>query len=143
MRRIGTLAGSLMVAGSMLSGCSDPGNSMAHAEQVGAGYYQALQNKDFEKASGFFLDKTDAPQAQWLVEIRDNNAKLGDLRSYKLLDESANTVYSGTRYILRYRTEYSKSRAMETLVLFDRVSGIAGDSNGLGIENLVIKPDAP
>jgi hypothetical protein len=138
-RRI-SLAGALVAGCAMLAGCSDPGNTMAHAEQLATGYYQALQNKDFEKAAGFFFDQADAPRQQWLDQIREYNSKLGDLQSYKLMNETVNTVYSGTRYILRYRTQYSKSPAMETLVLFDRVSDLGGNRPmGLGIENLLIK----
>ena len=135
-----SLAGALAIGCATLAGCSDPGNTMVHAEQLTTGYYQSLQNKDFDKAAGFFFDKADVPRQQWLAKIREYNSKLGDLQSYKLLDETANTVYSGTRYILRYRTKYSKFPAMETLILFDHVSS-PGESQpkGLGIENLLIQ----
>ena len=40
----------------LLIGCSDPGDTDKMAEQVADGYYQALKNKDFEKASQFFME---------------------------------------------------------------------------------------
>jgi len=134
------VAASLLTACAMLAGCSDAGNTMGHAEQIGAGYYQALKDKDFHKAASFFLNRADAPQQQWLVQIQEYNRKLGDLQSYKLVDEAVNTVYSGTRYILRYSTHYSKFPAMETLVLFEGVVNVGpGQAEGLGVENLFIQ----
>ena len=126
----------------LLIGCSDPGDTDKMAEQVADGYYQALKNKDFEKASQFFMETRVEPRAQWLDEIRENNSKLGDLKSYKLVDKVVNTVYSGTRYTLKYKTEYAKFPAYETLILFDGVStfGAAnGGGNKLQIEAMTIR----
>jgi hypothetical protein len=38
----------------LLMGCSDPGDTVDRAQQVADGYYQALKNKDFAKAAGYF-----------------------------------------------------------------------------------------
>ena len=125
----------------MLLGCSDPGNTTGMAEHMADEYYQAVKNKDFDKAAGMFLDSPGEPRAKWLEQLRDYNAKLGDLQDYKLIDKEVDTVYSGSRYIFRYVTTYSKSSATETLVLFDGVSNYGGaNGNVMQIQGMVIKP---
>ena len=121
-------------------GCSDPGDTVDMAQQVADGYYQALKNKDFEKAAGYFMDTKAAPRAQWFDELRDYHSKLGELQSYELVGKVVNTVYSGTRYTLRYKTQYSKFPATETLILFDGVSSFGGgNGNVLQLESLIIR----
>jgi len=125
-----------------LLGCSsDEGNSTNMAEQVGTGYYQALKNNNFDKAADFFMDTKNKPRAMWLDQIKENHQKLGDLKSFKLVGHVVNTVYSGTRYTLKYRTQYSKADAYETLILFDGVSTFGGGKGGniLLIESMLIR----
>jgi len=125
---------------SMLLGCSDPGNTTGMAEHMADEYYQAVKNKDFDKAAGLFLDSPGAPRAKWLEQLRDYNAKLGDLQDYKLIDKEVDTVYSGSRYVFRYITTYAKSPATETLILFDGVSNYAeGSANKMQIQGVVVK----
>ena len=125
---------------SMLLGCSDPGNTTGMAEHMADEYYQAVKNKDFDKAAGLFLDSPGEPRAKWLEQLRDYNSKLGDLQDYKLIDKEVDTVYSGSRYIFRYVTTYSKSPATETLILFDGVSNYAeGSANKMQIQGVVVK----
>lgn len=132
-------AGAVLLC-ALLVGCSDPGDTVNMAEQVADGYYQALKNKDFEKAAGFFMDTRAQPRAQWLDELRAYNSKLGELQSYELVDKVVNTVYSGTRYTLRYKTKYSKFPAYETLILFEGVSSFGGSNgNVLRLEGLIIR----
>ena len=125
----------------LLAACSDPGNTTKVAQQVADGYYQALKNKDFPKAAGYFMDTKAVPRAQWLDELRDYHDKLGDLQSFKLVGQQVNTVYSGTRYTLHYKTQYSKFPATETLILFDGVSTFGGGKGGnvLQIESLILR----
>jgi major membrane immunogen (membrane-anchored lipoprotein) len=124
----------------LLMGCSDPGDTVDRAQQVADGYYQALKNKDFEKAAGYFMNTKVEPRSQWLEQLRDYNNKLGDLQSHELIDKVVSTVYSGTRYTLRYKTKYSKFPANETLILFDGVSTFGGgNGNVLQIESLIIR----
>jgi hypothetical protein len=124
----------------MLLGCSDPGNTTGMAEHMADEYYQAVKNKDFDKAAGLFLDSPGEPRAKWLEQLRDYNAKLGDLQDYKLIDKEVDTVYSGSRYVFRYVTTYSKSPATETLILFDGVSNYAeGSANKMQIQGVVVK----
>ena len=123
----------------LLVGCSDPGNTVDMAQQVADGYYQALKNKDFEKAAGYFMNTKAEPRAQWLDELRDYHSKLGDLQSFELVGKVVNTVYSGTRYTLHYKTQYSKFPATETLILFDGVSSFGGNANVVQLESLIIR----
>jgi len=124
-----------------LVGCSNPGNTLKMANQVADNFYQAVKSKDFEKAAGYFQDSPNDPRGRWLAELRQNNSKLGDLQSYKLVDKEVDTVYSGTRYILVFLTKYSKQPARETLILFNGVSTFSGDSkNAMEIQGMVVKP---
>ena len=125
-----------------LAACSNPGNTMVTAEKVADNFFQAVKSKDFEKAASLFQDSPSDPRGKWLAELRDNSGKLGDLQSYKLVDKEVDTVYSGTRYIFVYQTLYSKSRARETLILFDGVSTFGGgNKNTMEIQGLVVKPE--
>ena len=125
----------------MLLGCSDPGNTTSVAEHLADEYYQAVKDKDFDKAAGLFLDSPGEPRGKWLEELRDYNAKLGDLQSYKMVGKEVDTVFTGTRYIFRYITTYTKTSAVETLILFDGVSSFGG-ANGsvMQIQGMVVKP---
>jgi len=124
----------------VLVGCGDPGDTVNMAEQVAGSYYQALKNKDFEKAAGFFKDTNSKPRAQWHDQLQEYNSKLGELQSYQLVDKVVNTVYSGTLYTLRYKTKYSKFSATETLILFEGVSGFGGgNGNVMQLESLIIQ----
>ena len=133
-------AGILMVGGSLVA-CSDPGNTLGKAEQLADNFFQAVKNKDFEQAAAYFQDSPSDPRGRWLAELRENNAKLGDLESYKLVDKEVDTVYSGTRYILVYYAKYANLSARETLILFNGVSTFSGDDNkGMQIQGMVVKP---
>ena len=134
--------GAAMLLCLLLAACSDPGNSTQMAWQIGDGYYQALKNKDFNKAVGYFMDTQAAPRAQWLDELHAYHDQLGDLQSYERVGQPiVNTVYSGTRYTLHYKTKYAKAAAHETLILFDGVSTFGGgNANVLRIESLILRP---
>lgn len=114
----------------LLLGCSEPGDTVNMAEQVADGYYQALKNNDFEKAAGYFMDARAKPRSYWLDEIREKSGELGALESYKLVSSQVNTVYSGTRYTLRFNNHYAKGTTYETLILFYGVSSFGGDDGG-------------
>jgi hypothetical protein len=126
----------------LLMSCSNPDNTLPMAEKVAGNFYQAVKNKDFEKAASYFQDTPNDPRGRWLAELRLNNEKLGGLESYKLVDKEVDTVYSGTRYILVYRTKYAKRTARETLILFTGVSTFSGDNTkGMELQGMVVKPD--
>lgn len=123
-----------------LAACSDPGNTLSMAEQQADKFFQAVKNKDFEQAAAYFQDTPNDPRGRWLAELRENNSKLGELESYKLVDKEVDTVYSGTRYILVYRIQYSKHPARQTLILFHGVSTFDGGTDkGMEIQGMVVK----
>lgn len=127
----------------ILPGCgSDQGNTVSMAEQLADAYFQAIKNKDFDGAANYFMDTSTVPRAQWLDQLRDYHDSLGDLESYQLVDKIVNTVYSGTRYSLQFKTKYTKAEAHETLILFDGVSSFGDSPNVLQIEGLVIRSQA-
>jgi len=122
----------------MLLGCSQPANTVDMAEQLADDYYQALKNKDFDKAAANFADTPGEPRAKWQEQLRDYNSKLGDLQSYQFIDKEVDTVFTGTRYILRYKTQYSKFPATEMLIVFEGVSSYQ-EGNGMQIQSVVVK----
>ena len=122
----------------MLWGCSEPPNTSGMAEQVADNYYQSLKNKDFDKAAAEFADTPGEPRAKWRDQLRDYNSKLGDLQSYQFLGKEVDTVFTGTRYILRYKTQYSKFPATEMLIVFEGVSSYGGE-NGMQIQGVIVK----
>ena len=128
----------------LLMSCSNPNNTLPMAKQVADDFYQAVKNKDFKKAAGYFQDSPNDPRGRWLAELNQNEKTLGDLESYKLVDKEVDTVYSGTRYILVYRTKYAKREARETLIAFIGVSTFSGgDTKGIELQGMVVKPDQP
>lgn len=130
----------------LLAGCDvsggGPGDSMDNAEHVADSYYQALKDKDFEKASGYFMNTGVKPQAAWRDELRDDSNKLGELQSYKLVAKQADSGTTANRYTLQYKTTYSKATAHETLVLFIKSIPFVdkGGPHKMQIDNLVIHP---
>jgi hypothetical protein len=131
------MAGVLCV---LLMGCgSDPGDTMNKAEQVADGYFQALKSKDLEKAAGFFIETRSVPRAQRLDELRDYNSKLGELQSYQLVNEEMDSGTTVNRYTLRYKTQYTKASAYETLVVFIPDIPFVASHNHMQIGNLIIQ----
>jgi len=105
-----------------LAGCAQE-SSVQEATQTADGFFQAVKSRDFDKAGEFFVDSPTQPRQLWVDQLRENNARLGDLESYALVSKLVNTVYSGARYTLKYKVKYSKHEAFETLILFGGVSG--------------------
>ncbi len=115
----------------LLPGC-ETGSPVADAQAVAERYYQALKNKDFEAASGFFAAGLKSPD-QWLQQLEVYHDKLGDFETSRLTNAVVNTVFSGRRYSLTYAVKYAKFPATETLILFEPVS-----KESLLIENVVV-----
>lgn len=131
------MAGVLCV---LLTGCSsDPGDTMNKAEQIADGYFQAIKNKDLEKAAGFFMDTRTRPRAQWLDELRDHQRELGDLQSYQLVNKEMDSGTTVNRYTLYYKTQYAKAAAYETLVLFIPDIPFVATHNHMQIQSLIIR----
>ncbi|MEJ2553165.1 MAG: hypothetical protein P8164_13595 [Gammaproteobacteria bacterium] len=123
-----------------LVACTDPGNTLGKANQIADNFFKAVKSQDFEKAASYFEDTPHDPRGKWLAELRQNNSKLGNLESYRMVDKEVDTVYSGTRYIFVYKTKYAKYPARETLILFDGVSTFGGGkANSMAIQGMVVK----
>lgn len=105
-----------------LAGCGKQG-SVESATSMVDSFFQAVKNKDFERASGFFMDSATRPRQEWLDELKEAHDKLGELQSYSLQNKIVNTVYSGMRYTLSYKVKYSKYDATMNLIIFEGVSG--------------------
>ena len=103
----------------ILSACSEEPVGPT-AEEIGQQFYEAVQRGDFAAAADLFIDKI--PRQEIIAELERNREELGDLEAFRLKDTVVNTVFSGRRYILKYKTRYSKKHATEGLILFQPVS---------------------
>ena len=103
-----------------LTGCSS-GPPGIPPEQVASQFYETIKNKDFPAAAAFFT--SNVPVEERVRELQDQQTSLGDLQSYEHVNTIVNTVYSGTRYILRYHLKYSNKAVTDTLIMFENVSG--------------------
>ncbi len=100
----------------MLAGCSEPPRS-PEIRGLDKQFYELVKQKDFEQASAMFAPE-ESPD-QWMAYLKHNNEELGDLQSYELKDTVVNTILTGTVYISRYKTKYSKGEANEVLTARD------------------------
>ena len=102
-----------------LSACSEEPVGPT-AEEVGQQFYEAVQRGDFAAAADLYIEEI--PRQEIIAELERNREELGDLEDFRLKDTVVNTVFSGRRYILKYKTRYSKKHATEGLILFQPVS---------------------
>jgi len=103
-----------------LSGCGLSGPVGPNAEQVGELFYAALVKGDFAAAADLYVEKRS--RAEIIQELEEYQQRLGDLKSYKKKDMVVNTVYSGVRYIIKYKTQYTQLNATEGLIMFQPVT---------------------
>ncbi len=114
------LAALLLLLIFTLSGCGSAGLVGPKAEQVGELFYAALKKGDFAAAADLYVKKR--PRAEIIQELEEYKQRLGDLQSYKMKDVVVSTVFSGVRYIIRYKTQYTQIKATEGLIMFQSVS---------------------
>lgn len=77
----------------------------------------AIQHNDFEKAATLYSKefyRVTTPQ-RWQAHLEEVHRKFGDLKQVNLHRVIVNSVYSGTRIILKYKNHYSKHDAFETV----------------------------
>ncbi|HHM04615.1 MAG TPA: hypothetical protein ENJ19_02585 [Gammaproteobacteria bacterium] len=129
----GFLTAGLVMTLLAAAACSG-GPDMGMAQRLVAQYYAAIKAQDFDGAAQMFAETHNQPRAMWAEELKDYHKKLGDLEKYRIADTVVNTVFSGTRYIFKVKTTYSKHPATETVVLFESVS-----DDTLHIENVQIR----
>ncbi|MBI2778778.1 MAG: hypothetical protein HYX62_03190 [Gammaproteobacteria bacterium] len=110
------LSGLFFFLSFMLSGCSDPPRS-PEMRDIDRQFYELIKQKDFEQATAMFAPE-ESPD-EWMAYLKHNNEELGDLQSYELKDTVVNTILTGTVYISRYKTKYSKGEANEVLTVRD------------------------
>ncbi len=101
------------------------GEDSAQAEVIVKGYYEAIQQRDFDRAlsycSPFFFERTSREETtKFLTAV---NTKLGALVSYdrvswRATQQVGQQLGSGTLVTLLYRVKYDKGEAEETIVLF-------------------------
>lgn len=103
-----------------LMACS-PAPSGVPPETVASRFYEALKIKDYSTAASLFVDTV--PLEQRAQDLQAQQATLADLQGYEHVDTVVNTVFSGTRYTLKYRIQYSDKVITEQLIMFENVSG--------------------
>ena len=120
-----TCAGILILS---LPGCSI-GRNLGEARALGDKYFEAIMEKDFESAVGYysprFLEEISKNEA--LKTLAGINTKLGYMVSYKFKELRANGQFdsdgSSTTYRLIYETVYSKGPAIEQLTIVKSEDG--------------------
>jgi len=115
----------LLIIGS--SGCGIV-STKAHAQQVATNLFEAIRNKDFDTAMTFYAPEFfEETPVDWMQVLKNVNAKLGDLETYKLDTWSINkfmgTTGSGTYFKAQYEVTYSRYTATEKLTLFKPDTG--------------------
>lgn len=120
-RRAMVLLAMLAVA-ACRAGLGGPTGEQVAVSQADA-IFAAIKAKDFQHAASLYSDqfyRATTPQ-KWQAHLERINDKWGDLQSYELSNVVVNSVYSGVRFALKYKTEYAKRGAFETLVFFRRI----------------------
>lgn len=85
----------------------------------------AIKANDFKHAASLYSSqfyKVTTP-AKWQAHLEQIHKKYGDLKSYRLEKVIVNSVYSGARFSLKYRCNYAKRDAVETMVFFRPING--------------------
>lgn len=106
----------------LIAGCGAQ-DKEARARAVAEGYFQAVKDKDPDKAMTFFA-KTyfeTRSRAGWKADLRLILTRLGPLQSYSLKNWSWRTDFvppdSGTQVTLQYEVRYAKFPAIETFTV--------------------------
>lgn len=121
----------------VLAGCGATPPAVP-VEQVAGRFYEAIKNRDFPTAASYYADTI--PREDRVQELQEIQAAMGDLQTYELKEKLTNTVYSGIRYIYKYRLQYTGGVLTETLVMFENVSG---DPIRIEARNYRLKGQAP
>ncbi len=104
----------------ILHGCAEEGPGSAEVEKVGAAFFAALQQKDFDRALTFYDEQffKGRDREQWKSHLQEVQDKLGDLKSAELKRQQDDIRYSGMFHIYEYRVTYANEVAWETVTLF-------------------------
>jgi len=115
----------LCLAASLSAGCG-LGKAKQEAVKVAESYFASVKQKDYRTAlalySAEFFQQT--KRDDWLEILKKVNARLGDLKSYRLTGWQVHTnIGRGTYVALNYRVTYTKHQADEAFTLFRPASG--------------------
>ena len=110
------------MAAFVIAGCSQVNGPTGKdfAKEKAAAIFKAIRQNDFKKAASLYSKefyRVTSPK-RWQAHLEEVHQKFGDLENVSLHKVIVNSVYSGTRIILKYKNDYSKHDAFET-VTFD------------------------
>lgn len=119
------LAG-LLLATVVITGCAQNSGPTGEdvAKQKAAAIFKAIEEKDFKKAASLYSKefyRVTTP-LRWQAHLEEVHDKFGDLENVNLHKVVINSVYSGTRVILKYKNHYSKHDAFETVAFDDQLN---------------------
>lgn len=114
-----------LLAGLLLIGCAPsgpPGDNIA--KQKAEAIFTAIEQQDFDRAVSLYPEPffNVTSRRAWKQRLEGINRQLGALQGYELNDLIVNTVFSGTRYTLEYKTRYTNGEADETLIFFHELN---------------------
>jgi len=116
-------AWALMALTTLLSACVDTGVPLEAVVAQGDEYMAAYQAWDKEKMATFYSPKmfTRMPEEAWWETLEEKRRQLGALQSYRLMNKSKDTRFSGIFYILQYKTVYENGEAREVVTFIEPV----------------------
>jgi len=117
----------LLLVAFVTAGCAPPQGPTGKqiAIKKADAILDAIKSKDFKHAASLYsaqFYKVTTP-AKWQAHLEQVHQKYGDLKRYRLEKVIVNSVYSGARFSLKFRTEYAKRDAVETMVFFRPING--------------------
>lgn len=105
----------ILLAVTALAGCT-PAPVGPGPQQVAEMYYQAVRSGDFKAAAELYTADTSTTAV--IDQLESNRRHLGELQSYRMTDLISYPANGGTRYNLRFMTNYAGQHATEGLILF-------------------------
>ncbi|MDX1251942.1 MAG: hypothetical protein IDH49_06775 [Gammaproteobacteria bacterium] len=102
-----------------LTACTDPPKTVQPGK-LDQQFYELVKAKDFDQAAMLFSNEKSP--GEWAAYMKENNALLGDLRSYEVKDRVVNTILTGQVYITRYKTKYANGEANEVVTIKDEIN---------------------
>lgn len=111
----------------LVAGCAPPQGPTGKqiAIKKADAILDAIKAQDFKRAASLYSTqfyKITTP-ASWQAHLEKIHEKYGDLKGYRLEKVIVNSVYSGARFSLKFRTNYAKRDAVETMVFFRPING--------------------
>ena len=111
-----------LAAITLLAGCGRA-EGEAHARRVAEAYFQAVKEKDADRAMGFYAKRFFETRSSegWKQDLKLIAERLGALESYALVSSRWRTDFvppdSGSYVTLNYEVKYGRHGARETFTL--------------------------